>query len=178
MMFSDKESFNRFCLGKYPGMIAYANLFLKGEDRVWVEDVVQDVLFSVWKRRFFLRDDPGKVHAYVMRSVYNRCMNYLEHSLVRRKAEEDFAEFVSRARRDYDPDNNSVMRALFDRDMREAIAKSVERLPQKQQEVFRLSYFEEKSHQEIADLLGLSVRTVDAHIYAALKNLRLSLQNI
>ena len=88
------------------------------------------------------------------------------------------AEFVSLARRYYDPDNNSVMRALFDRDRREAISRSVERLPQKQQEVFRLSYFEEKNHQEIADLLGISIRTVDAHIYAALKNLRSALQNI
>ncbi len=177
-MFSDRESFNRFCIGKYPGLLAYARLFLKGEDREWAKDVVQDVLFAVWKRRFFLWDDPEKVHAYVMRSVYNRCMNYLEHSMVRRKAEEDFAEFVSLARRYYDPDNNSVMRALFDRDRREAISRSVERLPQKQQEVFRLSYFEEKNHQEIADLLGISVRTVDAHIYAALKNLRSALQNI
>lgn len=177
-MIIDSESFNSFCVGKYPELIAFASLFLKGQDRAWAEDVVQDVLYGVWKRRFFISGDPRRIHAYLMKSVYNRCMNYLEHSSAIKKNEEEQAALLSLSRECYDPDRNPVIQALFDRDLRKAIDFSVGKLPDKQQEVFRLSYFEGKSHQEIAAILGISVRTVDAHIYSALKSLRFSLQNI
>ena len=176
-MFLDRENFNEFCIGKYPGLIAYARLFMRGMDSEWAEDVVQDVLFAVWRNRFFISGDPKRIHAYLMKSVYNRCLNYLEHNRSKAKNKEELAELLSLARAYYNPEEDPVIQALFDRDLRKAIDVYVEKLPSKQQEVFRLSYFEGKSHKEIADILGISVRTVDAHIYSALKSLRLSLQN-
>lgn len=53
----ERETFNKFCVAKYPGLIAYARLCLRGTDAAWAEDVVQDVLYSVWKRRYFIRWD-------------------------------------------------------------------------------------------------------------------------
>lgn len=175
-MFTDRESFNRFCAGKYPGLIAYAGLFLKGEDRIWAEDVVQDVFFSVWKRRFFLRQDSAALQAYLLRSVYNRCMNYLQRRRTRQSYAEEQGEFLAMAERYYDPDRNPVIKSLFDRDLHHFLDQSIEALPDKSREVFRLSYVEGYSHKEIAERLGISVRTVDSHIYSALKSLRTALE--
>jgi len=47
-----------------------------------------------------------------------------------------------------------------------------EDLPAKCRNVFRLSRLEGKSNREIADLLGLSVKTVENQITRALKILR------
>ncbi len=173
----DRENFNFFCAGQYPSLIAYASLFLRGEDRLWAEDVVQDVFYSVWKRRFFLRRDSAQIHGYLLRSVYNHCMNYLRHQRTRRAYEERESSFLAMAEQYYDPDRNPVIKALFDRDLHSSLDRSIDALPDKCREVFRLSYVEGYSHKEIADLLGISVRTVDAHIYAALRSLRTALEN-
>ena len=174
---TDRDTFNRFCAGKYPGLIAYAGLFLKGEDRLWAEDVVQDVLYSVWKRRRHLRGNPQEVQGYLLRSVYNRCMNYLQGKKVRGAAAQD-SSALETARLYYDPDNNPVIRAIFDKDLGCTIEASVQELPERCREVFRLRYYEELSHKEIAERLGISVRTVEAHIYNALSSLRISLERV
>lgn len=176
----DRETFNQFCAAKYPGLVAYAQLCLKGSDEAWAEDVVQDVLFSVWKRRLFIKWDTtqnggSKVHSYLLRSVFNRCMNYLQHCKVRQEYECEQKVFLQMAEKYYDPDRNPVIRHLFDQDLRRALDQSIEALPNKCREVFRLSYIEGYSHREIAEKMSISERTVDAHIYTALRELRTSL---
>lgn len=179
----ERDSFNKFCAAKYPGLIAYAQLCLHGTDASWAEDVVQDVLFSVWKRRLFIRWDSTNgggynIHAYCLRSVFNRCMNYLEHRKTRRSYESEEEAFLQMAERYYDPDRNPVIQHLFNQDIREAIDNSVEALPDRCRQVFRLSYFDGLSHREIAQKLGISERTVDSHIYTALRELRTSLGEV
>ena len=178
----ERETFNKFCAAKYPGLVAYAQLCLRGSDPMWAEDVVQDVLYSVWKRRVFIRWDPanggGKIHAYCLRSVFNRCMDYMERRRTRMAFETEEKAFLEMAEKYYDPDRNPVIRHLFDQDLRQSLDKSIEALPDRSREVFRLSYIEGLSHAEIAEKLGISVRTVDGHIYSALQSLRSSLSGV
>ncbi len=86
--------------------------------------------------------------------------------------------FLEMAEKYYDPDRNPVIRHLFDQDLREALDKSIEALPDKTGLVFRLSYIEGLSHAQIASRLGISERTVDWHIYSALQSLRTSLSEV
>ncbi|MBP8790520.1 MAG: sigma-70 family RNA polymerase sigma factor, partial [Breznakibacter sp.] len=52
------------------------------------------------------------------------------------------------------------------------IEKAIDELPEKCREVFKLSYLYGLKNKDIADALQLSLRTVEAHIYKALKFLR------
>ena len=72
---SDREAFDQLCRERYASLISYARLFLSGVNASWAEDVVQDVLFGVWQNRKSLREDDASVQAYLIRSVYNRCIN-------------------------------------------------------------------------------------------------------
>ncbi len=45
-------------------------------------------------------------------------------------------------------------------------------MPPKRRQIFTLSRFDGLSHKEIAVKLGLSVRTIESHIYAALATLK------
>lgn len=177
-MLSDREKFSAFCAARYPALVAYAGLFLKGEDRSWAEDVVQDVLFSVWKRRSLLRKDPAQVQAYMLKSVYNRSLNYLKHSRLRHQHESSLSDFITIAEQYYDPDRNEVIRAIFNADLGRALNHSVETLPEKQREVFRMRFEDNMPERQIAEALGISVRTVEAHIYQAMKSLRASMREI
>mgnify|MGYP000852223575 CR=1 FL=1 len=66
---------------------------------------------------------------------------------------------------------------LENEDLRNMIEQAVSELPEKCQHVFRLSYMHGMKNKDIASALGMSVRTVDAHIYKALKYLRERLRN-
>ena len=152
----DREAFNAFCLDHYVALLSYAHLFVRDS---WAEDVVQDVLFSVWEHRKSLKDG-GSLSAYLLRSVYNRCQNYLKRA---------------RIARSFYPDTNPVMVSLFRHDLHNKLETAISSLSPRVQEVFRMSYLEDIPNKEIARRLGLSLSTVENHMYSALKQLRLVL---
>lgn len=53
-----------------------------------------------------------------------------------------------------------------------SVRAAMDQLPNMQRKVLTLFYLEEKSYKEIAELLGVSVKTVDNHLYQAIKKLR------
>lgn len=57
-------------------------------------------------------------------------------------------------------------------ELTDTIKKGLERLPPTRKKVFSMAYVEGFSHKEIASKLGISVKTVDAHVMNALKDLR------
>ena len=75
-------------------------------------------------------------------------------------------------RETYDPDANEVIRKLYLKDDMAAIEDAVRLLPDRCRQIFRMSYIDGMSHKEIALKLGITVSTVDNHIYKALKMLR------
>lgn len=72
----------------------------------------------------------------------------------------------------YDPDANDVIRKLYNLDLRAEINAAINSLPARCREVFTLSYLHDMPSKEISLQLGISLSTVDNHIYSALKLLR------
>lgn len=162
----DRKAFDAFCRERYSSLISYARLFVKDD---WAEDVVQDVLFGVWERRSRLRDD-GTLSGYLLRSVYNRCVNYLKRRHTARSYyDERILEIMTGY---YAPESNPVLLGLFRQDLRETIESAISTLSPRVREVFCMSYLEDMSNKEIAERLGLSTSTVENHMYTALKQLR------
>ena len=64
------------------------------------------------------------------------------------------------------------MQYILSNDLEEVVYKIVEELPLRQQVIFRLSRLEGLCHAEIAERLGISVRSVENQIYRALKYIR------
>lgn len=167
----DHKAFDEFCRKESPSLLAYASVFLSNE---WAEDVVQDVLLAVWQRREHI-DENASIHNYMMRSIYNRSLNVLR----REKKDETPREWTDRqinlmVHSVADPDSSAVA-DLFKNDIREAIDRALESLTPKAREVFMLSYIEGLRNKDIAEKLGISVRTVETHIHNSLKMLRHSL---
>lgn len=165
----DREAFDSLCRKYYAMLVSYARLFLKDD---WAEDVVQDVFYNVWQRRETL-DDSNSLYKYLLRSVYNRSLNYLD----KHKRANDYSSYyrdriVALGSAYYSPDNSPVIQKLYSDDLRASLDAAIESLPPKCREVFRLSYIEDMSNREIGEKLGISPRTVENHMYMALKQLR------
>ena len=69
----------------------------------------------------------------------------------------------------------STEEAILANDLSLQIDKIVQSLPKKCRNVFELSRYEMKSHREIADILGISEKTVENHITKALRLIKLNL---
>lgn len=168
----DREAFDRFCLTLYPAMLSYAKVFLSDEG---AEDIVQDVMLGVWRRREIL-DENYDPRIYIFKSIYNRSLNYLK----REQLASDFRSWNERRIAMYehetlDPDRNPVVRRLLDGDLKDSLLKAIDALPPKRQEIIRMHFVEEIPNKEIAKRLGISLSTVENHINAALKKMRATL---
>lgn len=155
--------------GLDPETTYYARLFLKGN---WAQDIVQDVFVNVWIRRETL-DPRQSLYGYLLRSVYNQSVNYVNknrHAGNYRSYHQERIESIGYAY--YDPDNNPIIEKIYSQDLRAGIDAAVAALPEKCREVFTLSYLQGFSHREISERLGIAQSTVENHIYLALKALR------
>ena len=158
----------------YPNLIFYATR-LVGEEEA--EDVVQDVFVELWKRKDSM-EIGDQIQAFLYRAVYTRSLNVLKH----RNIESGYMAIVEEINQKrvefYQPDNNEVIRRIEDRELKKEIYDAINELPDKCKEVFKLSYLHDMKNKEIADTLGISLRTVEAHMYKALKFLRERLSHL
>lgn len=163
------DSFDELYLAYYPAMLSYARMFLRDQ---WAEDVVQDVFFNIWKNRHRIStDDP--LYKYLLKAVYNRAINYIWKHKRDTEYRSWYGSQIDRMVFDYyDPDKNPILAKIYDNDMRQQLRQAVDELPDKRREIFRMRFFENMSNKEIGERLGLTVSTVENHMYLALKNLR------
>lgn len=75
-------------------------------------------------------------------------------------------------------DNNEVMKKIENKELRNEIVAAINELPDKCKLIFKLSYLQEMKNKTIAEMMGCSQRTVEAHVYKALKILRNKLDNL
>ncbi len=135
-------------------------------DRTAAEDVVQEVLMEFWNKRNQI-DINTSVYGYLKRSVYNRSINYI-------KSKSKFSDDEN-ALLTHESDFSSAEEDLIGEEMHLKLSKVIQSLPEKCRFAFSLSRYEEKTYAEIADIMEISVKTVENQISKALKILRNSL---
>ncbi len=132
-------------------------------DRHATEDLAQEVFFEIWKKRTRLHIHTG-LPAYLSRSARNRALNYLRNRKIRWNEPESL-EAV-------DIPTPSAQQQMEGREIQAIIDAAIDSLPEKCRVVFVLRRFEQMSHHEIADTLGISTKTVENHMTRALRLLR------
>ncbi|MDR2921472.1 MAG: RNA polymerase sigma-70 factor [Tannerella sp.] len=148
-----------------PMLISYACRFV---DQCVAEDIVQDVFVKIWQKRSFIFLKEG-IHTYLYNSVRHGCLDYLKHKDV----VSNYIEGVVHKLKIEELYYNDEPQFLFTEDDRmKSIYNEINKLPDKCREIFTMVYLEERKTAEIADLLNLSKRTVEAQLYKALKTLR------
>lgn len=159
---SDRRAFDSLFRSVYPQLVKFAATYTK--EKSSANDIVQDSFVSLWQNRLSI-DPKQSLKAYLYRIVRNRSLNYLRN----RSSEIAKSEIIVEEK--LQPAEQVESNENVDK-LSEKFGEWIEQLPERQQEAFELSRFEGLNHEEIANVMDVSPKTVNNHIVAALKQLR------
>lgn len=145
----------------YAPMVAMTAALLR--DRGPAEEVVQDVLLELWRRRESLTFETS-IRAYLFQASRNRALNHLRRQRVEARGESTIAAALPTP----EPADTEVREA----ELNVAIQSAIAGLPDRCREVFELSRIRGLKYTEIATELGISVKTVEAQMGKALRVMR------
>jgi RNA polymerase sigma-70 factor (ECF subfamily) len=160
----DDAAFDTIFRTWYAPLVRVATYLL--HDAGIAEEVVQDVLLEVWRRRATLafEQEPRR---YLMRATRNRALNHVRHQQVAARA----------AARDISEESHAATApAKVDAaELEAAIAQAVATLPERCRAVFELSRRHHMSYAQIAEALDIAPKTVENQMGKALRMLRVAL---
>ncbi|WP_343533408.1 RNA polymerase sigma-70 factor [Pedobacter sp.] len=158
-------AFEQLFKSHYKALHSYANMLLKDLDAA--EEVVQTMFLRLWEKRHLL-DVQTSVKAYLYKCVYNDSLNLMKHERVKNKYQ-DFTLHTMNT--EHESASNKVELSELQRQLQNALNT----LPEQCRIIFQMSRFEELKYKEIAERLGISIKTVENQMGKALKILRLKL---
>ncbi len=129
------------------------------------EDLVQQAFVKLWEYRSQLQVS-WSLKSYLYKTVHNACLNRLRALNVQSKY------------LDFNAQQLDTMHALPDDttpELQERFQRAMDTLPPQCRHIFELSRFEMLKYREIADQLGISIKTVETQMGKALRVLRLQL---
>lgn len=159
-----REIFRKY----YPQLLFYAARMIGEEE---AEDVVQDVFMDIWRRRETIQVG-DQIKAFLYRAVYTHALNVLKHRDVKNHYENLMLDIDMQRVAFYQPENHEILKQIEDQELRKKITAVINELPEKCRMVFKLSYLHHMKNKQIAETMEISLRTVEAHMYKALKQLR------
>ncbi|BDD07619.1 DNA-directed RNA polymerase sigma-70 factor [Fulvitalea axinellae] len=128
------------------------------------EDVVQGVFERLWKERKRL-EMKTTMRSYLFQCVYSRSLDVLRKEKVRR-------EYRERSLVKVNAGESETLGNITYPELESRVRSAVERLPAQCRRVFEKSRYAGMSNADIAEDLGISVKTVEVHMSKALKRLR------
>ncbi|WP_138475760.1 RNA polymerase sigma-70 factor [Dyadobacter bucti] len=132
------------------------------------QDIVSEVFCKLWKSKAY-ENITSSYRFYLFRSVRNEAYNYIRLEFQPMEQLEAAAGHVS---------GNSQLPDMITQyeEVLHHVEQLVHSLPPQCRKIFLMSRFEEKKYQEIADELGISIKTVEVHISRALLSMRQGLK--
>lgn len=145
----------------------FGMVYSRIKDRATTEGITQDIFMKLWDKRADLTID--NFQAYLYTCVKNRCINYIESKIAQRKHWERYKVFLP-------VEDDSTNKAIAFNDLKEALEKGLNTIPEKSKQIFALSRFEGQSVKEIAGKMNLSEKAIQYHLTRSVKELRVYLK--
>lgn len=162
----DREQFEQLFRSHFNYLCNYALQYVEGMDTA--QEICQKVFISLWENRANI-DPQQSVKSYLFTAVRNRCLNYIRDNKKYRSQilDLDCGDFDLVGEEDH----------FAERELQQRIEEALRELPPKCRQVFEMSRFQAMKYREIAEELGVSQKTVEAHMSKAMKHLRERLQD-
>ena len=131
----DHAAFKTFFECFYPKLMALACRFV---DEQVAKDLVQEVFTSYWEQKKVIQ--PDNIQSFLFKWLQNSCLNHIKHQMI--VDEYESCVRIAEARIAFwgeSTDSNDVLKSVINQDLREIIELSVNKLPPKCAQAFRLA---------------------------------------
>jgi len=160
----NEAAFECFFKTYYQSLLRYAYVLLR--DEMMAEEMVQQVFYKLWEKREKLAiHTSGK--AFLYKAVHNECLNHIK----REKHKRVHQQYVTAM------DTEESTDPLLLTELQAKLQKAMTELPEQCRNIFYLNRIEGLKYREVAEELGLSVKTIETQISKALKILRKKLSD-
>lgn len=137
-------------------------LIYKYKDSALAEDAAQNAFVILWENCKTLH--PKQAKSFLFTTAIRQTLNSIKHNTV-----------VQNFEINYKPNTVNEQSPHFlleEVDLKNALEKAINNLPEKQRIVFLMNRFENQSYTEIASILGISVKAVEKRMHIALLSMR------
>lgn len=166
---SDQQAFKELYLAYFNRLYKFSFSILHSSE--FAEEAVNDVFLNIWQKRHNLKTIQNLTN-YLFISTKNTSVNYLTKFGKERSTSLD--DVLVR----FDIDELTPETTIFNEELRSEIELAINQLPPKTKLVFQMAKVEGLKYKEIAQILDISVNTIDNHVATALKKLGNTLKNI
>ena len=158
---SSEQAFRGFYDLTYDRLFRIAYYYVKREE--WAQEIVLDVFMRLWDQRKVTGNKQYRRYCFIL--TKNASLNYLEKEA--KHMPQSSGQLSESTSHTDSPEETLISDELFAR-----YVKALDRLPERCREVFIRIREEKQSYAQVADELGISVKTVDAQLQKALTRLR------
>jgi RNA polymerase sigma-70 factor (ECF subfamily) len=139
------------------------------QDRDDAMEIVQETFMRVYEKidRYGQGSTENAFRNWMYRIAYNLCIDFYRKFKKKKTDDKELYEFLESRDRETTNPESDMDRIHF----KHTLKKSVMDLSKRQQMVFMLKHYSDLKHQEISNILDLSVGTVKSLYHRAIKNL-------
>lgn len=163
------EAYKLLFAQHYEVLCHFASGFVK--DDFLAETIVSDVIFHIWEVREAIVIETS-IRKYLLKSVRNRCINYLNSSYYKNEGETASRDISNLSVVKYLKNDDYPLGRLLEKELETVIEEAINNLPEQCRRIFCMSRFDGMKYQEIADEMSISVNTVKFYMKKALTQLR------
>jgi len=163
----DQHAFNEL-IKKYQSRIYWVARRMTG-NHIDADDVVQEVLITAYSKLDTFKFG-SSFYTWIYRITVRKCLNSIRSRKVKRFFNLDDMENEMTSHPDYIND-------ISNREKLDKLDKVLQKLPEKQRQVFIFRNFDELSYEEIAEITGTSVGGLKANYFNAMEKVNKYINN-
>jgi RNA polymerase sigma-70 factor (ECF subfamily) len=147
---------------RYAGML-HSMVMRVVRDTQVAEEILQDIFFQLWNNAGKFDPERGSLPGWLLVSARNRAISRLRrfHRVGMEELEENMVVV-----------GFNVESSLSQKQMVQKVKGAIDELPEAQQQVIELAYFEGLTHTEIAERTGEPLGTVKTRLRSAVETLK------
>ncbi|MEX2573627.1 MAG: RNA polymerase sigma-70 factor [Balneolaceae bacterium] len=170
----DKKAFSDLYGDSFSNLCDFVHRYI--DTPAICEELVQELFLNIWRRREEWYPK-GSVRAYLYKSARNRALDFLKHLEVERRyiEHQKFERETNRTAGSVDKPLRDEMSYM--QELSAAVSEAIDQLPDRRKMIFLMSRDDGLTYREIAEILDISVKTVETQMGRSLETLRQLLSN-